>query len=306
MTDLSISKPKPQTATLAVLVMAGINLIWGAAYPITKPALETIPPLTFTLLRFGVALAVLLPLAGRPALELLRGPDRNRIIVMGALGFCFTQLAQSVALSLSPASDISLINAMWPLWIALLAWVWLQEKLSRWSYVGFPLALAGMLLIIWPQGGLTSAASLQRLSGDLLFLACGAAWAAYNVMGKAIMARHDPVPATTAAGLVGTLMIIPFAAWEWGSGQRPAFTWAGVGAVAYTGLLVTVLGFVVLFWAYRRAGAAQLGVLMYLQPVAGVVLAWWLLGETLNNWFLVGALLVLTGVGLATLTDPKA
>jgi len=285
--------------------MAGINIIWGAAYPITKPALTTLPPLTFTLLRFLVALAVLLPLAGRQALALLRGPDRNRLILMGALGFCFTQLAQSVALSISPASDISLINAMWPLWIALLAWLWLRERLSRWSWIGFPLAISGMLLIIWPQEGLASTASAQRLIGDLLFLACGGAWAAYNVMGKDIMARHDPIPATTAAGLIGTLMIIPFAAWEWGTGQRPTFTWTGVIAVAYTGLLVTVFGFVVLFWAYRRAGAAQLGVLMYLQPVAGVALAWWLLGETVSTWFLAGAALVLVGVGLATLTDTK-
>ncbi len=303
MTDLVL--PKRNSATLAVLVMAGINIIWGAAYALTKPALTTIPPLTFTLLRFVMAMAVLLPLAGRPALALLRGPDGKRLILMGALGFCFTQLAQSVALSISPASDISLINAMWPLWIALLAWLWLRERLARWSWLGFPLAIGGMLLIIWPQGGLTSTASVQRIIGDLLFLVCGAAWAAYNVMGKDIMARHDPIPATTAAGLAGTLMLIPFAAWEWGTGQRPVFTWEGVFAVAYTGLLVTVLGFATLFWAYRRAGAAQLGALMYLQPVAGVVLAWYLLGETLNSWFLVGAALVLVGVGLVTLTGTK-
>jgi drug/metabolite transporter (DMT)-like permease len=296
----SYSLTSPNTATLAILVMAGVNIIWGAAYPLTKPALETIPPFTFTFLRFVVAMAVLLPAAGRPALALLRGPDRNRLIIMGAFGFCFTQLAQSVALSLSPASDIALINAMWPLWIALLAWFMLRERLGRWSWLGFPLAIVGMVLIIWPQEGLTTTASVQRVIGDLLFFGCGGAWALYNVMGKEVMARHDPIPATTAAGLVGTLMLIPFAAWEWGTGQRLTATWAGVIAVGYTGLLVTVLGFVVLFWAYRRAGAAQLGVLMYLQPLAGVGLAWWLLGERLNNGFLVGAVLVLAGVGLAT------
>jgi drug/metabolite transporter (DMT)-like permease len=291
-------------ATQAVVVMAGINIIWGAAYAITKPALVTIPPLTFTLLRFVTAMAVLLPLAGRPALTLLRGPDGPRLALMGCLGFGFTQIAQSVALSISPASDIALINAMWPLWIALLARLVLGERLGRWSWLGIPLAIGGMLLIIWPQDGLAGGAGGQRLSGDLLFLVCGGGWAMYNVMGKTLMARHDPITATTAAGLAGTIMLAPFAGWEWFTGHRPVFTWHGLAAVLYTGLLVTVLGFVVLFWAYRRAGAAQLGVLMYLQPVAGVALAWRLLGETPNQWFLAGAALVLMGVGLATRTDP--
>src|SRR3712207_168314 len=93
--------------TSAVLAMAGVNVIWGAAFPLTKPALETIPPFTFALLRFALALAVLLPLARGQTLALLRGPDGPRLAIMGLLGFCVAQLAQTLALSLSPASDIA-------------------------------------------------------------------------------------------------------------------------------------------------------------------------------------------------------
>src|SRR5436190_23397389 len=78
-----------------VLAMAGVNVIWGAAFPLTKPALATIPPFTFALLRFSVALVVLLPLARGQALALLRGPDGRRLAAMGLLGFCVAQLAQT-------------------------------------------------------------------------------------------------------------------------------------------------------------------------------------------------------------------
>src|SRR3954447_11372569 len=91
----------------AVLAMAGVNIIWGAAFPLTKPALETIPPFTFALLRFTLALALLLPLARGQAPALLRGTDGRRLAIMGLLGFCVAQLAQTLALSLSPASDIA-------------------------------------------------------------------------------------------------------------------------------------------------------------------------------------------------------
>ena len=102
-------------AYLAIAVMAGINIIWGAAFPLTKPALESIPPITFALLRFLLALAVLLPLARGRALRLLRGPDAGRVVAMGLSGFCFVQLSQTIALELSPASDIAMIATTTPL-----------------------------------------------------------------------------------------------------------------------------------------------------------------------------------------------
>jgi drug/metabolite transporter (DMT)-like permease len=67
---------------------------------------------------------------------------------------------------------------------------------------------------------------------------------------------------------------------------------------------VTVVGYLALFWAYRRASAAQVAVTMYLQPLAGVVLAWLWLGEPLGTWFLIGSGFVLVGVGLVTLRNP--
>jgi drug/metabolite transporter (DMT)-like permease len=289
------TKFRPQAEVLA---MAGVNVIWGAAFPLTKPALETIPPFTFALLRFALALAVLLPLARGEVLALLRGPDRRRLIVMGLLGFCLAQLAQTLALSLSPASDIALLSTATPLWITLLAWVWLGERIGRRGILGFGLAIAGLVLILWPQD--EQAAGMGRLIGDAIFLVNGFTWACYNVMGKAMMVRHRPLPATTAAGIDGLAGLLPFAAGEWLTGSTPRFTLAGAGAVAYTGLLVTVLGFLVLFWAYSRVRAAQVAITMYLQPLAGVLVAWALLGEPLGGAFFASMGLVFGGVWLVT------
>lgn len=288
----------------AVLAMAGVNMIWGAAFPITKPALEVIPPFTFALLRFTVALAVLLPLARGQALQLLRGRDGRRLVVMGLLGFCVAQLAQTLALSLSPATDIALLSTGSPLWIALLAWLWLGERLGRRGALGFGLAIVGLALILWPRDSGSIAAG-QRLLGDAIFLVNGFTWASYNVMGKEMMSRQAPLPAITAAGLVGTLGLLPFAAGEWLSGRTPNFTLVGLAAVAYTGLLVTVVGFLVLFWAYSRVRAAQVAITMYLQPLVGVLVAWALLGEPLSAAFLGGAALVFGGVWLVTIARPS-
>src|SRR5262249_28381105 len=149
-----------------VLAMAGVNVIWGAAFPLTKPALETIPPFTFALLRFSVALAVLLPLARGEVPALLRGPDRRRLAVMGLLGFCIAQLAQTLALSLSPASDIALLSTATPLWITLLARIWLGEQIGRRGMLGFALAIGGLALILWPHDSAAADAGWRAI-GDL-------------------------------------------------------------------------------------------------------------------------------------------
>lgn len=287
-------------AYLAIAVMAGINIIWGAAFPLTKPALESIPPLTFAVLRFALALAVLLPLARGAALRLLRGPDAGRVVAMGLSGFCFVQLSQTIALQLSPASDIAMIATTTPLWVAVLAWPWLGERLSWRGGLGFALAIGGLLLILWPQGQ-AGGSFADRVIGDAVFVAGSFGWALYNLLGRDLMRRHAPLPATTAAGLVGTLAMLPFAAGEWLSGRTPVFTPIGVAAIAYTGLLVTVLGFLVLFWALGRAGAAPIAAMMYFQPVAGVLLAWLFLSEPLGGAFLAGAALMLLGVSLVAL-----
>jgi drug/metabolite transporter (DMT)-like permease len=296
--ELSTQNSKLKTQ-LPVLAMAGVNVIWGVAFPITKPALETIPPFTFALLRFSVALAVLLPLAGREALALLRGPDRRWLALMGLLGFCAAQLAQTQALALSPASDIALLSTGTPLWIALLAGIWLDERLTRRVVLGFALAIGGLALILWPHES-AGAGTGRRLLGDAIFLANGFTWACYNVMGKRMMARHAPLPTTAAAGIVGIAGLLPFAAGEWLFGRTPQLTPVGVGAVAYTGLLVTVVGFLTLFWAYSRVRAAQVAITMYLQPLAGVLVAWALLGEQLSGAFAAGAALVFAGVWVVT------
>jgi drug/metabolite transporter (DMT)-like permease len=286
------------TALSAILAMAGVNIIWGVAFPLTKPALNDIPPFTFAFIRFLLALVLLLPLAGRSWLEVLRGRDRWRTIVLGLCGFGLVQMTQLLALQLSPASDIALIATTTPLWITVLAWPMLGERPTARGWAGFGLAIAGLALIVWPEGTLSSSATAHRWLGDAIYLVGGFLWALYNVVGKNLMTRHGPLAPTAAACLVGTLSLAPLSLWEIASGQPVRFSALAIFALLFVAFLVTVLGFLTLFWAYRRASAAQVAITMYLQPLAGVLVAWLWLGEALSAGFLVGATLVLGGVGL--------
>jgi O-acetylserine/cysteine efflux transporter len=286
-----------------LLVMAGINVIWGCAFPLTRPALQDVPPFTFALLRFTLTLAVLLPLSWRSIAPLLRGGDRGLVVAAGVFGFTLAQLGQVVGLRWAPSSHGAIITTLTPVVVALLARIWLGERLSLRVATGLLLAVVGLVLVVWPAGGPMPGSEGGHLFGDLAFVVSTTCWGAYNVVGRGLMMRHKPLPITTTTCFVGTLGIVPFAAWEWTLGRAPVLSPIAIAAVAYTGLLVTVLGFLCLFWALGRVSAVRVAALMYIQPLAGVLLAWAWLGEAITPRFLGGGVLVLMGVSFITLTS---
>ncbi len=292
---MSISATRNPTF-VALSVMACINMIWGAAFPITKPALLDMPPISFAFWRFTVALAVLLPLSARQVWELLRGPERNQLIFMGLIGFCITQITQVYSLVLSPATHIALMSTTTPLWVAIIASITLNEPFSWRMRIGTVLALIGVVIVLNPQEGVQFDWSVWAGYGIYLISAIG--WATYNVMGRSLMQRITPLPATAAAAFVGVISLLPFTIGEYFNGQVTHITSASVFGVLYTALLVTVLGYLTLFWALGKSSSSNVAAMMYFQPIAGTIVAWLWLNETPTFAFFVGSCLTFIGVWL--------
>ena len=103
-------------------------------------------------------------------------------------------------------------------------------------------------------------------------------------------ARSVPVSAWSI--LWGTAAMIPFAAWEWASGQRPEWTQATVLGTLYLGLVITALGYLLWNWALERVEAPRAAVFLTVQPVAGTLLGVLLLGEPASIFTVVGGGLI--------------
>jgi drug/metabolite transporter (DMT)-like permease len=73
-------------------------------------------------------------------------------------------------------------------------------------------------------------------------------------------------------------------------------SWLGV---AYLAIGVTIVGYVLWYWALGKGGIARIGLVQFLQPISGIVLAWLLLGEQVGLGFVSSSALVLTGVWVA-------
>jgi drug/metabolite transporter (DMT)-like permease len=134
----------------------------------------------------------------------------------------------------------------------------------------------------------------------LIILLGQAGWAVYTVYGKRVLAVHSPALATTAAYVLGSLMLLPVPFLT--ARLFPAPDWASPAAWAVV-MLQAVLGAVAHVWWYEgvhQVGASRAGIFMNLQPVVGVVLAWIILGESIEPAEILGGLAVLAGVGMTT------
>lgn len=309
-------------------LMIGVTVLWGAAFPITKPALDSTMPATFTALRFLLVCLILTPLAwlarwratGRAGLGIDRR-DWPRLVGAGFIGYVVTQVSQNWALSLSPSSDIAVIAATQPVWIVVLGALFLREPVSWRAWLGLGCCLLGVLLItgIVPDGlsggGADGALGWRRPVGDAIFLVGSACWAVYNLLNRPLGARNPPVSAVAAMSLIGLTGLIPLALIEQAGWLRlpgitaptgVPLTGIVVAGVVYNALFVTVVGLLVLLVAYRHLAVAQVAATFYVSPLTGVLVAVAWLGEPVRAGFAIGAPLVFLGLALTTSRAPAA
>ena len=273
-------------------------ICFGGTWVAADIAVESLPPFTIAAIRFGLASLVLWVGAHLLGMRLapIRRADLALIAGLGLTAIAGYNYLFLTGLRLAPATDGSLIvPGLAPVATALLAAPILGERLRRGTLAGLVLAVVGLLLVVNPQGGTTSA---DRLVGDAMFLGGAVLWGIYSVLGRIAGVRFDPVSATLYGAVAGTLVLLPLALAEGGPSRLPHAdigAWLGIGYLAVFG---TVAGFVGLHVGIRRIGAARASAFALLVPVFGVSSSAWLLGEPLAPLTLVGGGVILAGLWL--------
>ncbi len=240
------------------------------------------------LLLLGVALQRKLPWPSRK--------EVMQLCLMGGIGYVGMSYCYFAALTLLPASLVSLILYTYPMMVTLLAVLFLHEKVSAGQCGILLLCALGTMLTIGANG-IAGAAPASALG---IGLALGAAliYAGYITAGATVTRNLDPVVTTAiiclACATVFTLLALVRA--RFGLAVRFPATLSGWGGVAGVTLASTVIAVIAIFAGLKRLGAAQAAMLSTLEPLITVGLAGWLLSESLTGWQWVGGALTLTGV----------
>jgi O-acetylserine/cysteine efflux transporter len=270
-------------------------LAWGLNLPLTRWAVQDVPPIFFAGLRFlGLGL-ILIPFL-RPI------PKKFGMVFLIAMcigGVHFALLF--LGLAASSAGAVAIVGQIGLPIVTVLSIVFLQEKVRWRRILGMTLAFIGVISILYTPGTFS-------LELGLVFVAASAF---VGAVGTILMKRIDPMPALNLQAWVGVLSFAPIfllsAVTE--HNQVQAFVSAGPwvwGASIFSILIVSVFGHSVYYQLLKRYDVTLLAPLTLLTPVIAVITGIIFLNEPLTPKLIIGGAITLAGVALVAMRENKS
>jgi drug/metabolite transporter (DMT)-like permease len=276
----------------AALLLAA--LFWAGNYAVGRVMADRIPPVTLSLLRWLVALCVLLPFV-LSRLSALRRHVRDNLrwlLVMALTAIVLHPVLTYTALEYTTATNMSLIIAGTPGMALLLSTYMHGERHGLFPVGIVALNFAGIAVLVWQRVALPN-------GGDLLACVAMTLWAYYNVSLRDAPPGLDGIALTTVLTAIGVLCMLPLCAAELALGRSARPTWDVAAAVLYVGLFASGLAYLLWNRGVVALGAIHAAQFMNLVPLFGVLIGTELLDEPFTPRHGVAAALILVALLLS-------
>lgn len=273
-----------------------LSLLFGSAFFFAKIAVAEAPPLTVVLVRVGLAAVVLLalnrmaghrlPRAGKAWSDFAVLALANNVVPFGLLFWAQTEIPSSLA---------AILNATTPLFAAVIAIVFLGERLGIAKWIGLLLGVAGVAVMLMPQLGGWGAYSMAAQ------LACIAAAACYGI-GVHYVRRVLSFPSLTIAAsqlVMSTVILLPVVFLLENPLEQSLPSTRAIGAILCLALFSTAAAYTVAFRLVAEAGATNTSLVTVLIPLVATSLGVLALGETLNLAEMIGMAIIVLALLIA-------
>ncbi len=299
--------PDNKELFLPKLKMILAVIFWGGSFIAIKIAVQQTTPATVVWLRFLIGILCLLPfIIKKGLLHISSWKEAGEYVVLGFLGVTLHQWLQSSGLVTSQASTTAWIVASTPLFMVLMGWLFLKEKLGNYGAIGIGLATLGVLMVV-------SAGDIRGIfkngfgaPGDIYVLLSAPNWALYSILLRSTLKRQSALQATFFSMLFGWLLTnIQFIAeksWQ----QFPQFDLSGWGSILYLGVFCTFLAYLFYYDALQNLSSTTVGAYLYIEPLAAMLFAAFILQEAITLASLLGGGLIIGGVMLVNRQNGKA
>lgn len=283
-------------------------LIWGGTYVAGRSLDPALNSVVSSFVRMVLAFTVLVTLCVVKGIPLL--PISKRLLVMhicmGLTGvFMYTVFFHQGIQTVSGGRAAVIINTN-PLMIAVVAAVFMDEKLTPFKAAGVVLAALGAVWVV-SNGHISELFSGRITRGDGYLFISAVSWAAFSLLGKVAM-RYGmgPLASITWSVFFGMLMMLVVALTTGQLGQVPQYVLSDWLAIAYLGVCSTVGGFVFYYKIICRVGAMRAGVICCAIPVAAIGMTALFLDENLSWSLATGAAITVVGIFMVNYTaKPK-
>ncbi len=281
----------------AIAALLVTMFLWGSSAVFMRTLALSLTPENSLAMRY--VLLTVINVAGLAWLGTWRIPrsDWPRFLLAGVVGMAGYNWFVNAGFELVPAGIGTLVTMIEPLMIAVLAALLLREPLNRYVFIGVALAIAGSVVLFWPDVTATTPSAVP-MEGVIYLLICCVGWAIYTIVTKPLLDRHDSFTVTALTMIIAAPIMI-------GAASEPLHVLAArldarqwfevVYLVVAAGLGGTML------WNYgaKHLSSTTAGTSLYLIPVVAVACGALILDEPVTVYVVAGGLLMLAGVAAA-------
>ncbi|MDD2846014.1 MAG: EamA family transporter [Rhodoferax sp.] len=292
-----MTAPIAQPARGWVAEFVLLSALWGASFLFMRLGASEFGPVPTAGLRVAMATVFLGPfLLYQGQWSVLRR-HCTPIFFVGIINSALPFVLFSWAVLYIPTGITSILNATVPLFGALVAWVWLGERIQHLRWLGLALGFAGVALLAWraPGGaGLNAGIGGWALAACLLASTCYALAASF---ARRYLAGVPPLAVATGSQLGAALALALPTLWYWPAQMPGLRAW---GAIAALAILCTGIAFILYFRLIAHAGPTQALTVTFLAPVFAVSYGAVFLREPITLWMIGCGLVVVCGTLLCT------
>jgi drug/metabolite transporter (DMT)-like permease len=277
-----------------------ISMIWAGNFIAGKVALQVVGPITLTALRAVIATVVLLWYVRftHQTWPSVSAADVRIFLILALTGLVTNTTLWYYGLRHTLAINAAILGAMGPVFVALLSATWLRERLTSLNLLGIMVSSAGVVLTV-TRGSLRVLLDLDLHRGDFVILGSQTLWAVYSVYARQVSRQFSPTVITAGTYIVSATFLVPLSLVERPWAALPHVTLTTVLAILYAAILVT-LSHIWFYWGLRVVPAPVAALTVNLIPFQVLAVSWLLLGEAVTWAHVLGALVVIAGVALAT------
>lgn len=277
------------------------NTIFGLGVPVSKALLDSwVTPMGFMASRSLFAAIIFWVIACFLPKEHVEKKDLMVILLGGLLGFVISQSLTAWALDFTTPVYYSLIAALTPVGVMLMAALFIGEKITWMKVVGVVLGIAGALIML--VKGWQSGAGKNDVLGIFLAILSLLTWAIYLIVTRKVSQKYSSVTQMKWIFLISAIVTVPIVLPEFDAQvlYSSAANWEGIAEMAFLVLGATVLGYFLIPVAMKTLQATTVSIYTNLQPIVASLVAI-IIGQDFLSWDkIVAAVLVLVSAYIVT------
>ena len=273
---------------------------------VARGGVEYVPPISLAFWRWTLVFFILLPftyVSLKKNYHIMK-KEYKKIFFLGATGCGICGAFPFLAGQTTTVTNMGIIYTSSPIFIILISAIFFYEKINTTKVIGLISCLIGVFAII-VKGDLNLLINLNFTIGDLWMLAAAIGWALYSIYLFYWKTKLEIFQRFTLIAFFGAISLLPFYIGEEIFFEKTTFTKEFFMWVVFAAISPGIIAFTLYTMAQKKLGASLTGFTLYIFTIYGAIYGYFLFEEKLENYHLIGTVLVFIGVYLAKKKNVK-